>query len=89
MITILGIDTSVAHNVKLTFGSEVEPTAVFQGLVPVLGDESNLPNDYSGINLSVDWNNVNITSEGLYALSIYVDGDMIDSKEIYIKGKNQ
>lgn len=88
IITLLGIDSSKSHNLKLTLSYDNENIAFSGGAVPLFSDESNLPGEYKGINLTVNWNNVEFKRNGLYKLSVYCDDAMIGSKEIYVMGKN-
>lgn len=53
-----------------------------------IGD-SNLPNEYKGINIAMEWANVKLLSSGLYTLKFLYDGNEIKEKGIYIKGKNE
>ena len=88
IITIIDLDTKKEHLVKLIFGNDGDE-AVVEGNISSFEDLSNLPPEYKGVNLSVDWNNVNFRKEGLYKLAVVVDGVEIDNKTIYVKGKNQ
>ena len=89
IITILGIDTTKEHTLKLVFENDNEPISTAIGPLPILDDQSNLPFQYKGINLSVNWNNVNLKKDGIYKLSVYIDDVELKYKEIYVKGKNQ
>ena len=89
VVTIIGIDMSKKHLLKLTFDYNAEIIGEIEGPLPPIDDFSNLPSDYKGINLSVNWNNVNLKKEGDYTLSVYLDGEKLKDKSIYVKGKNQ
>ena len=47
----------------------------------------NIPDEYMGINLSIDWQNVVFRHEGLYRTVIEIDGQEYDYP-IYAKGRN-
>ena len=89
IVTIIGIDCSKDHVLKLIFYNEEETVGALEGPLTPIDDSSNLPDEYKGINLSVDWNNVNLKKEGSYTLSVYLDGKKLKDKSIYVKGKNQ
>lgn len=92
IITILGVDTKIPHKLLLKLLSPAGENIVdFPPLdMPIIDEpDSNLPSEYRGINMAIDWNNVNFKSSGLYKLAVDVDGFDIGSKEIYVKGKNE
>lgn len=90
IITVVGIDKNLEHHIGINF---LEPSgiqlAVFNAPVPRVEDPSNIPEEYKGINLSLDLNNVDLKTEGLYELQVEFDGQIIAKKTIYVKGKNQ
>lgn len=88
VVTLLGTGSEKEHHLTLTLSHGNEIVGRLEGPVPVLPDSSNLPEEYKGVNLTVNWNNVNFKKEGLYDLSVYCDGAEIGSKEIFVKGKN-
>jgi hypothetical protein len=51
--------------------------------------ETNLPNEYLGINISSNWQNVVLKESGLYKTVVNVDGEECGTYEIYVKGKNE
>ena len=89
IVTILDLDNNKEHKVKFCFGNDDEEKVVLEGKISSFDDPSNLPKEYKGVNLSVDWNNVNFRTEGIYKLLVSVDDVELDSKSIYVKGKNQ
>ncbi len=50
---------------------------------------SNLPEEYIGVNVSMDWNNINFKCSGDYSLVIKYDDQEIMTKKIFVKGKNE
>lgn len=91
IITILGIDTSKHHELSLKLVSPSLEEIVDLSLdMPLINDiDMNLPEEYRGINMAMDWNNVNFKSSGVYSLTVAVDGYNIGRKEIFVKGKNE
>ncbi len=89
VITILGIDTSVDHSIGLSFSTKDDVIANVEGPIPAMEEHSNLPLEYKGVNLTVDWSNINFKTDGEYCLKVAVDGAVIGNKTIYVKGKNQ
>jgi hypothetical protein len=91
IITILGVDIKVGHELKIEFISENDEIVVeLESELPIIENpESNLPEQYKGININMDWNNVNFKTSGLYNLKIYLDSKIIKQKSIYVKGKNE
>ena len=59
------------------------------GNIPILEDKSNLPDEYKGLNLSMELNNVNFKRSGLYTFKVSIDEEEIGRKEFYVKGKNE
>ena len=48
---------------------------------------SDIPSKYSGLNICMDLRNVIFESAGEYITQIYLNGELIESKAIYVKGK--
>lgn len=89
IVTIIGIDISKEHVLRLVFENDGETVGLIEGPIPPIDDPGNLPAEHKGINLSVDWNNVNLKREGIYTLSVFVDNEKLKDKSVYVKGKNQ
>ena len=89
VITVLDLDMSVGHNVIIDFANEKESVAHIEGSFPVMEVDNTLPKEYQGLNLSMDWTNVNFKEGGLYTLKVNIDGADVGEKAIYVKGKNQ
>ena len=92
VITLLGIDSLREHKIMLTLKREDDQEVVvakLEGMLPIIEELENLPDEIKGVNLAVGWNNINFTNEGMYRLSVFVDEMLIDGKSIYVKGKNQ
>lgn len=90
IITLLDIDLSSEHQLMVDFISPVDENVVHvESSLSVRNEESNLPQKYKGINVAMDWNNVNLKVSGEYTIKIIVDGDLLKEKSIYVKGKNE
>lgn len=55
---------------------------------PLPNDEKiELPNEYKGLNMSMDFRNVIFETEGLYNTSVTFNGQLLADNFIYVKGK--
>lgn len=90
--TVLDVDPKKNHILRVAFvnedGSEVIDASMEIKAPEILGD-SNLPEKYRGLNLAMDWSNVDFKAPGLHTLTIYIDEEEVGKKEIYVKGKNE
>lgn len=90
IVTVVDIDSIVGHQLLIQFLSPTEEEVIcIESPLPIMRDETNLPNEYKGINIVMDWNNVNFKASGLYTIRVCIDGDFIGEKKIYVKGKNE
>ena len=89
VITILGVDVSTEHPITISFSHEGTPVADVTSQIPSMEDQSNLPQEYKGVNLALNWNNINFQEQGEYSLKVMVDGQEVGNKTIFVKGKNQ
>jgi len=88
IVTFLGLDTSKPHRLTVRLFSETEVIANVDNMMPVSIDRTDLPDDYKGFNLKMDWNKVQFKSNGEHTLTIAVDGVLLGEKKIYVQGKN-
>ena len=56
--------------------------------LPPQQNQYNIPDEYMGANLSVDWQNIVFKKEGVYQTIVEMDGEIF-KKPIYVKGRNQ
>ena len=49
----------------------------------------NLPNQYTGVNVAANLQNVDIKRSGIYSMEVILDGTTLGTYEIYVKGKNE
>ena len=90
IINLLDVDLKQAHQFNINFESPSnEVVLTINGELPTIDTSTNLPQEYQGITIAMDWNNVNFKTSGLYSLKFFVDGEFVNSKEIFVKGKNE
>lgn len=51
--------------------------------------DTTMPKEYVGINLAMDWVNVDFKCSGEYILNVFEQKQIIGSKTIFVKGKNE
>ena len=90
IVNLLDIDLRETHQFNISFESPSNETVLnINGDFPIIDECTNLPQEYRGITMAMDWNNVNFKSSGLYVFKFFVDGELIKEKEIFVKGKNE
>lgn len=92
IITLLDLDSTREHVFSIEFIDPMGENVVSidnQPLPLLPTNLSNLPSEYQGINIAMDWNNVNLRVSGLYTVRILYDGTEIGNRQIYVKGKNE
>lgn len=90
IILFLDIDTETEQRFLIEFISpNGEEVLRIEDIIPVLQNDSNLPCEYKGINLAMDWNNVNFKVSGEYTIKISINGELLKEKNIFVKGKNE
>lgn len=89
IIALLDIDVSQEHNFIVDFITPDDVSVVhIDGKLPCLEDKSNLPPEYKGVNIAMDWTNVNLKSSGEYKIIFTID-EVTTEKGIYVKGQNE
>ena len=90
IVIILDLDFTKEHNFSIDFKDPEGNVLVHvDGTLPIQEIESNLPKEHLGVNIGMDWNNVEFKRSGLYLIEVNVDQELIGNKEIYVKGKNE
>lgn len=89
IITLLDLSPDKKQKMRVVFKNDEEIVGELEGPLPVFDEPCNLPQEYKGINLAIDWNNMNLKKDGIYTLSVYIDDEKVKDKEIFVKGKNQ
>lgn len=91
IFSILDIDVSGNNNIQIIFSKEENRTPlVDSGIValPSIVDEDiKLPNEYKGLNMSMDFRNVIFETEGVYHTEVFFNGELLAKNPIYVKGK--
>lgn len=92
-ISLLDISNEGEHTFSIEFiapnGEKVVEIENQVLPIEILDGNGNLPNEYKGINIAMDWNNVNFKCDGLYTIKVYYDRSEAGEKKIYVKGKNE
>lgn len=95
IFSILDIDTKEHNNIRITFSQyDSKIPLVDSGIIqlPPLPEnhEIKIPNQYSGLNMTMDFRNVIFEKEGLYNTCIYFNGNLLSGENyIYAKGKRE
>lgn len=90
IITVLDIEPEKEHDITIDFISPTNEKVVhIESQIPHIEDNSNLPQEHKGLNLAMDWNNINLKVSGLYNIQVAFDGILLQEKSIYVKGKNE
>ena len=96
IILLTDIDTSIEHQFIVDFISPTDEKVVHvESALPFVNEDNNLPSNsnlpkkYKGLNIAMDWNNVNLKVSGEYTIKITVDGELLKEKCIYVKGRNE
>ena len=91
IISILDMDPSDNHTIEIVFEDPEGNILVnINSPLPTLERiESNLPSEYTGFDLSMNWANINFVCSGVYTLTVKLDSVELGTKTIFVKGKNQ
>lgn len=89
VITILGLELDTEYKMKVNLSKDDEVLGTIEGSISLADDGGNLPVEYKGINLSIDWNNINFKEQGECTLTVIVNEVQLREKRIFVKGKNQ
>lgn len=92
IFSILDIDISGNNTIRIVFSKDGEDkTLVDSGTVlipPISNDDAiDLPAEYKGLNMSMDFRNVIFESEGIYRTTIFFNDQLLSVNPIYVKGK--
>ena len=90
LIFLLDLEPGKELNLSVSF---IDPNgdnaAYIESPIQYEGDDSNIPQEHKGVNIGIDWKNVNLKVSGLYTLRVVVDGNTLSEKTIFVKGKNE
>lgn len=92
IFSVLDVDVTGNNTIQIIFSKDGEDNnLVNSGIItipPVPNvDEVGLPNEYKGLNMSMDFRNVIFESEGLYNTAVLFNGQLLAINPIYVKGK--
>lgn len=92
IFSILDIDISGNNTIRIVFSKDGEDkTLVDSGTVlipPISNDDAiDLPAEYKGLNMSMDFRNVIFEREGIYKTTIFFNDQLLSVNPIYVKGK--
>lgn len=92
IFSVLDVDVSENNTIQIVFSKDGENNSlVNSGIItipPIANvDEVGLPNEYKGLNMSMDFRNVIFETEGLYNTSVFFNEKLLATNPIYVKGK--
>ena len=87
---VLDLDLTKNHSLRVDFKDpEGEIVVHVEGVLPSQEIHSNLPSEQLGVNIAMDWNNVNFKRGGLFTIEVIIDEELLGEKQIFVKGKNE
>ena len=94
IFSVLGVDTTENNTVQVIFKKDSEENSLVDtGIitVPPISDQNltGIPDEYKGMNMSMDLRNVIFESEGVYTTKVIFNGIELENKPIYVKGKRR
>ena len=92
IFSVLDVDISVNNTIQIIFSKDGAADALVNSgciTIPPLPENDGvcLPDQYKGLNMSMDFRNVILEQEGLYSTIINFNGELLAKKPIYVKGK--
>ena len=90
--SLLDLDLIKKNTIRICFSKDDHTTPIVDSGEVNLDainakPNSDIPSKYSGLNICMDLRNVIFESAGEYITQIYLNGELIESKAIYVKGK--
>lgn len=91
IFSILDINFSENNMIQIIFSKDGEENCLVDSGIITLQpqlyvDKVGLPNEYKGLNLSMDFRNVIFEAEGLYKTSVCFNNELLTEQPIYVKG---
>ena len=90
IFSVLDADASQRNEIQIIF-SKKDTVLIDSGVISIPPIEStdnyDLPKEYKGLNMSMDFRNVIFKEEGLYQTKVMFNGQEVGINEIYVKGK--
>ncbi len=93
VFSVLDIDVSKNNSIQIVFSKNKDTNPLVNSgviMIPPVPDEDGgvrLPNEYRGLNMSMDFRNVVFEEEGVYNTAVYCNGELLANNLIYVKGK--
>lgn len=92
VFSVLGVDLTKENKIQVIFKKMDGEPLLDTGTIDlpsniVEKDAKKIPGDYVGFDLSMDFRNVIFESEGVYCTEIYLNGGLLDSKDIYVRSR--
>lgn len=92
IFSVLDIDISKSNKIKVVFANYEKHSIIDTGEIqlPIMPNQSSdvdLPNEYKGLNMSMDFRNAVLEKEGIYYTQIYFNNELLGENPIYVKGK--
>ena len=90
VFTVLGINPKQLNNVQIQFKKDnvIVADSGIISIAPIDKLEKNsLPDDYVGLNMSMDFRNIVFKKTGIYNTLIFINSKEIASEPIYVQGK--
>lgn len=90
IIVLLDVDLSKTHQLAVDFINSIGENVVnVRTSISTMNKIGNLPEQYQGINIVMDWNNVNLKVSGKYTIKVTMDEKFLEEKTIFVKGRNE
>lgn len=90
IFSVLDADASQRNEIQIIFSKE-DTVLIDSGVISIPPIEStdnyDLPKEYKGLNMSMDFRNVIFKEEGLYQTKVVFNNQEVGINEIYVKGK--
>lgn len=92
ILILLGVDPTRAHDLEVVFyDPNQEAVAQLLTELPSVKErvEYGIPAEFIGVNVAIDFSNVNFRRSGLYQMKVKFDHSEVDEKSIFVRGKNE
>ena len=91
IFSVLGVDVKETNTIQIVFKNEDNQSLLDTGVIslPSLDGEEGvqLPPEYKGYNMSMDFRNIVFEKNGVYHTEVFANGVLLGSPEIYVKGR--
>ena len=92
IIILLGVDPTSTHDLEVVFyDPNQEVVAQLLTELPTVKEreENGIPAEFTGVNVAIDFSNVNFRRSGLYQMKVKFDHSEVAEKSIFVRGKNE